>query len=86
MKGVYNAVAPNPVRNKDLVDALEKVLDKPAFTAPTPAMLLRFLLGEMATIVLDSTKASSEKIEQKGFVFEHAWLQDALKDLHEKGI
>lgn len=86
MKGVYNAVSPNPVRNKDLVDALEKVLDKPAITAPTPSILLRFLLGEMASIVLDSTKVSSDKIEEKGFVFDHAWLEEALTDLHKRGI
>jgi uncharacterized protein (TIGR01777 family) len=86
MNGVYNAVAPQPVRNKDLVETLEKALNKTTITAPTPALLLRFLLGEMATLVLDSTKVSSEKIEDKGFQFEFPWLEDALKDLHARKV
>lgn len=86
MSGVYNAAAPNPVRNKDLVETLEKALNKHAITAPTPGILLKFLLGEMASIVLDSTRVSTEKLEEKGFVFEYPWLEDAIRDLHERKI
>ncbi|MDX2001572.1 MAG: TIGR01777 family oxidoreductase [Chitinophagales bacterium] len=86
MEGVYNAVAPNPVRNKELVETLEKVLDKAAITAPTPAILLRFLLGEMAHMVLDSDRVSAIKIEEKGFRFEFEWLEDALKDIYARKV
>jgi NAD dependent epimerase/dehydratase family enzyme len=40
----------------------------------------------MATLVLDSAKVSSDKIEEKGFVFEFPWLEDALTDLHERRV
>ncbi|KAA3622634.1 MAG: TIGR01777 family protein [Bacteroidetes bacterium] len=81
VKGIYNAVAPNPVTNKNLVRTIKKVLRKPAIMAPVPEFALRATMGEMADMVLDSSKISSRKIEETGFNFQFPELEGALEDL-----
>lgn len=84
--GTYNAVAPNPERNKDFVFAMKKALKKPALVLPAPAFALRLVLGEMADAVLDSSKVSSEKVRQAGFEFRFPDLQLALEDVFRRKI
>lgn len=81
MKGTFNAVAPNPVRNKTLVLALREALVIPAFIISAPAFVLRAAMGEMAGIILDSAKVSPQKIMDAGFEFEHPELLPALRNL-----
>lgn len=80
IKGVYNAVAPGFVKNKDFTAELGKALGKPA-RLPAPAFALRLLLGEMSTMLLYSQKVSPEKITAAGFRFRFADLPSALKNL-----
>jgi len=81
LKGFYNAVAPHPARNKDLAFAIKKALERPAMIIPAPAFALRAVMGEMAEMILDGAKVSSEKIMNAGFTFQHPELLPALKDL-----
>lgn len=81
IQGIYNAVAPNPVTNKDLTYTLKKVIGKPAIMMPVPEFALRIGMGEMADMVLDSAKISSKKIENTGFYFLYPDLEQALQDL-----
>ncbi len=83
MEGIYNAVAPNPVSNKTLVTTIAKAMNKTTISLPTPTFLLRAALGEMADIVLYSSKVSSEKIAQTGFVFKYPNLLSALQNLYK---
>lgn len=80
--GTYNMVAPNPVTNKQLTQAVAKQLHKPLWAPNVPAFVLKLLLGEMATIVLGSTKVSSQKIEDAGFKFKYPEIAAALKDIY----
>jgi NAD dependent epimerase/dehydratase family enzyme len=75
-------VAPNPVTNKQLVQAIAKQLHKPLWAPNVPAFLLKLLLGEMSTIVLGSTKVSPQKIEDAGFTFKYPDLTSALKQIY----
>ena len=81
MKGVYNAVAPHPVTNKEFTYACANVLDKPILLPKVPSLVLKLLLGEMADLVLKGAKVSSEKIQSTGFRFQYAEVEDALADL-----
>lgn len=81
MCGVYNAVAPNPVTNKEITYAIAKKLQRPIFVPFVPAFALKILLGEMAGIVLNGSIVSSKKIEATGFEFSFPQLSDALQDL-----
>ncbi|WP_183556507.1 TIGR01777 family oxidoreductase [Mucilaginibacter sp. SP1R1] len=82
LKGVYNMVAPNPVTNKQLTQAVAKQLHKPLWVPNVPAFVLKMLLGQMSTIVLGSTKVSAQKIQDAGFNFKFADLSPALQEIY----
>ena len=81
MLGVYNAVAPDPVTNKEFTHRLAKALNRPIILPPIPSFILKLLLGEMAGLVLTGVKVSSKKIQTSGFKFQFDNLEDALRDL-----
>ncbi|MBW8243345.1 TIGR01777 family oxidoreductase [Muricauda oceani] len=89
LKGVYNAVAPNPVTNTKLTKELARVLDRPLWLPNVPAFLLKAILGKMSTLLLASQRVSGKKIEEEGFTFQYANICQALKNLYasqEEGI
>ena len=81
IQGVYNAVAPHPISNKTLVNAIASKLNKFHITIPVPSFLLKIMLGEMSVEVLKSANVSSEKIAQIGFEFDYPNLDNALTQL-----
>ncbi|MBT8319678.1 MAG: TIGR01777 family oxidoreductase [Gramella sp.] len=81
LTGTYNAVAPNPVTNKELTHELAKQMDKSVWLPNVPKFALKALLGEMSQIVLASQLVSSKKIEEVGYCFEYTNLSRALGDL-----
>jgi uncharacterized protein (TIGR01777 family) len=81
VQGVYNAVAPEPVTNKVLVEAIATKLHKYHLTVSVPVFVLKIMLGEMSIEVLKSAKVSSDKIQQAGFEFDYPILDKALTQL-----
>ena len=81
LSGVYNGVAPNPVSNQELTKTIATVLKKPLFLPNIPKFFMKLVLGEMHTILFDSQRVSSKKIEDKGFYFKYHHLEPALEDL-----
>jgi len=79
--GVYNGVAPNPVTNNELVKTCARVLEKPLILPNIPKFMMALLLGEMHTILFESQRVSSKKIESEGFQFKFNYLEPALKNL-----
>ncbi len=82
LSGVYNMVAPHPVTNKQLTQAIAKQLHKPLWAPHVPAFALKLFLGEMSLVVLGSTKTSSAKIEAAGFKFTYPTVDLALKEIY----
>lgn len=82
--GTYNAVAPNPVRNKTLANKLVSTVSHFALALPAPEFALRLAMGEMADIVLSSNRVSSEKVQQIGYKFAYPELEGALEELLNK--
>ena len=78
IKGTFNAVAPHPVRNKDLVKSIAKAMRQPAVFAPGPALVMRIVLGEMAAVILNSNRISAEKALKAGFEFQYQTVESAL--------
>ena len=81
MNGVYNAVAPNPINNKDLVNVIASKMHKFHFTLKVPVFVLKMMLGEMSIEVLKSANVSSKKIQSAGFVFDYPNVKEALNQI-----
>ena len=82
LNGSYNAVAPKPTTNKNLVVTIAKLI-KGGFWIPmhVPAFFLKLLLGERSIELLKSTTVSSKKISEAGFTFLYPEIGQALKKI-----
>lgn len=81
MNGVYNAVSPSPITNRELTKSVARALHKPIILPPVPEFVLKFLFGEMADLILYGSQVSSKKIEDTGFQFKFTVIDDAVTDL-----
>lgn len=81
MSGPYNAIAPNPVTNRELTRMIAHTLKRPLILPAVPAFIVRLIAGEVADVVLKGGKISSEKIERAGFDFKFRTIDRALQDL-----
>jgi uncharacterized protein (TIGR01777 family) len=81
MNGTYNAVAPNPVMNKELTRAIARALHRPFWAPAVPGFVLRLVVGEITDIIVNGSRVSSEKIQRAGFRFQYPELGPALKHL-----
>jgi uncharacterized protein len=81
LKGVFNAVAPQPVTNKVLSQETAIALQKPFFLPNIPKFFMKIVLGEMHTLLFESQNVSSNKIQQQGFVFKFNNIKNALANL-----
>ena len=81
LSGVYNAVAPKPVSNKEFVLTLAKSRNKFFIPFPVPSFVLKIILGEMSIEVLKSATVSCEKILQTGFSFKFQTLATAIDEV-----
>jgi uncharacterized protein (TIGR01777 family) len=76
--GPVNVTAPEPVTNREFSKALGRVLRRPAF-APVPALAVKVLYGEMASIVTTGQRAVPARLEQSGYRFRQPELEAALR-------
>jgi uncharacterized protein (TIGR01777 family) len=75
--GAFNLVAPGAVRSDAFGRALARALHRP-FWFPVPARLLRWLLGEKATLVLDGVQIVPNRLGELGFPFGFPTVDEAL--------
>jgi uncharacterized protein (TIGR01777 family) len=82
LSGSYNAVAPFPVDNKNLILKMANLV-RGQFYIPAylPKFLLKIILGEKSIEILKSTTVSCEKIKAAGFTFLYPSIDAALKEL-----
>lgn len=81
LDGIYNGTAPSPVTNKALAQAISKAYDQKTLLLPVPSFAPRAIFGEMADVVLNSTRAVPKTTQETGFEFEHPDLIPALRDV-----
>lgn len=80
MHGPYNATAPHPETNRDFTRKLAKALHRPALL-PVPGFALRIVVGEFATALLAGQRTRPQALEQAGYRFHYAYLEEALSEL-----
>lgn len=79
LSGPLNAVAPNPVTNRQFTDALSGVLKRPAIL-PVPSFGARLLMGQMADeMLLSGARVVPAKLQESGFKFQYTSIESALK-------
>lgn len=78
--GVYNGVAPNPVRMGELCSALGDVMQRPSFV-PVPDFALQTLLGEGAKVVLEGQRVLPTRATSGGYEFKYDKVGQALESI-----
>jgi uncharacterized protein len=85
-QGVYNAVSPNPLTNYALTKGIATAKGGGYMMLPAPTFALRLAMGEMADVVLNSTKVSAQKIENQGFKFAYPDFVTAIQDILKRKV
>ncbi len=84
--GLYNAVAPHPSSNKEIIESMIDVRGKFAIKIPAPEFTLKLALGEMSSTILNSTSVSSEKIVMAGYKFKYPTINKALTHIFDTSV
>ena len=81
--GAYNLIAPIPTSNADFNQTLANILHRP-YWFPTPAFVLRILLGEMSVLILEGRFAQPKRLIESGYRFQFEGPREAFTDLFGK--
>jgi uncharacterized protein len=80
IRGPLNFAAPGPIRNRDLAQAIGKALGRPAFM-PAPGFMIRTILGEFGSVLLEGQRVVPGALLSKGFRFDYPDVESALRNL-----
>lgn len=80
LQGPLNAVVPAPCTNRDFTRAVARAVHRPAFL-PAPAFFLRLALGELSSMLLDSSRVLPAVATRLGFTWRFPRLQGALDEI-----
>jgi len=80
ISGPVNVCSPNPVRNRDLAKALGKALHRPSFL-PAPGFMVKLVLGEFGSVILEGQRVIPRKLLDSGFRFEYPDIERALQSI-----
>ncbi|MUT68073.1 TIGR01777 family oxidoreductase [Paenibacillus sp. NEAU-GSW1] len=83
VRGPVNGSAPEPVTNDQFGRALGRAYGRPHWF-PVPAFLLKTVLGEMSSLLLDGQRAVPRKSLELGFQFRYNDIDSALQQLAGK--
>ena len=84
--GVYNLVSPDPINNREMMHDIMKTNKWKGILLSVPTFALKWMLGEMASVVLDSTKVKPTALLNFGYKFNFLRPGEAVKDLITKRL
>ena len=79
-KGAYNLTAPQAVSNAEVSRVIGRVMRRPSLV-PVPGFLLRLVLGEKASIVLEGQRPAPRRLLELGYAFHYPEFEGAVRDL-----
>ncbi|WP_091187865.1 TIGR01777 family oxidoreductase [Paenibacillus catalpae] len=85
IQGPVNGSAPEPVTNDQFGQALSKAFGRPHWL-PAPAFLMKAVLGEMSSLLLEGQRALPRKALEHGFTFKYPTIESAMKQLSRANI
>jgi uncharacterized protein (TIGR01777 family) len=83
--GAFNVCSFDPMRNRQFIKVMARVLRRPA-VLPVPAFALRLALGEMSAMLLTGQRAVPRRLLEMGFRFKFPEAHAALHDLLGAGV
>ncbi len=83
MEGVFNFTGKYPIRQKEFAGVLGKALKRPAFI-PAPAFMVRAVMGELGSALLESQRALPKHLADSGYSFKFVDAGAALQDVFNK--
>ena len=81
--GAYNLTAPQPVTQREFTRIACKVLHRP-LAVPVPAVVLKLLLGEQASLLTDGQRVVPQRLLAEGYRFRFESFEAALRDLEQQ--
>lgn len=84
--GVYNGTSPEPLRLKDMAKQIKNMFLPLAIAAPVPEFLLRLAMGEMTSMLVNSTRVVPQKALNENFEFSFTDVKEAVMDLKKRKI
>ncbi len=78
MQGAYNAVAPDHIKNRDVMKTLADAYNRPFWAPRVPSFVMKTLFGEMADILLKGSRISADRIKEAGYEFRFTDIKDAV--------
>ncbi|MCS7012492.1 MAG: TIGR01777 family oxidoreductase [Chloroherpetonaceae bacterium] len=84
VSGALNATAPEPVMMSVLASTLGRVLSRPSIF-PVPKAALQVLFGEAADVIAEGQRVIPKRLLELGYTFQYPRLEDALRDLIQRG-
>lgn len=84
LEGYINATAPNPVRQRDLIQTIAKEVGAPQFLPGIPKFLMSIALGKMYKLVYDSIYAKPERLLGSRYPYQFPEISACVADLIAK--
>lgn len=81
--GTFNACSPFPVTNFEFTKKLAHKLFRPLWPLKVPSIVLKAILGEMSSVILNSNRCSPQKLIDFGFRFRYPALEEALSNIYK---
>jgi uncharacterized protein (TIGR01777 family) len=81
LSGPINCTAPEPIRNRDLSQALGKALGRPTILPAVPGFVVKMIKGEFGAVLLEGQRVFPKKLLTYGFQFHFSDIETAFKDL-----
>ena len=79
-EGAFNLTAPDAVTNRVFSKTLGAVLHRPTFM-PMPSTLMKLILGEGATLLVEGQKVTPANVLATGYEFKYPELKTALMSI-----
>lgn len=76
LRGVFNAVAPEILSNRDAMDILSQKMNKKCWLPPVPAWVIKLIFGEFSVELLGSRKVVPRRMIDAGFQWSHPRFSD----------
>jgi NAD dependent epimerase/dehydratase family enzyme len=84
--GIYNATAPKPETIESFMSTLKKVKSGILPLISMPSLFIKIILGKMAAVLLDSTRAIPKKLLDQKHQFAYKDIEMAFRDILSRKI